>query len=79
MSISRDLDMSQFWQKRHPRFAPRRPEGEDAGPGQEVVQRLLLDRIDAEPARAAMGGEHDAVAFAGADETEPRCPSCKAQ
>jgi hypothetical protein len=43
-------------------------EGEHGGTGQEVVQRLLLDRVHAEAARPAIRGEHDLVTFAGADE-----------
>ena len=38
--------------------------------GQEVVQRLLLDRIDAEPGRAAVGGEHQLLAPARAHEAQ---------
>src|SRR5262245_49952550 len=37
---------------------------------QEVVQRLLLDRVDAEPTGSAIAGEHDLVVGAGTDETE---------
>ena len=48
--------------------APGGAEGEHRRAGQEVVERLLLDRIHAESARAAVGGEHDPLAFAGADE-----------
>jgi hypothetical protein len=36
--------------------------------GIEVVERLLLDRIDAEPGRAPVRGEHHRVAFALAHE-----------
>src|SRR5207237_1844740 len=38
---------------------------------QKVVQRLLLDRIDAESARASVAREHDLVALARADEAQP--------
>ena len=40
-------------------------------PGKEMVERLLLDGVDAEAARSAVGGEHDLAAVAGADEAEP--------
>ena len=33
-----------------------------------MIERLLLDGIHAEAAGPAVGGEHDAVALAGADE-----------
>ena len=33
-----------------------------------MVERLLLDRVDAEAGRAAVGREHDRVAFALAHE-----------
>src|SRR5207245_7020504 len=48
--------------------AARGSEGEHAGPRQEVVERLLLDRVHAEPARAAVRREHDLIAIAGAIE-----------
>src|SRR5207302_9672027 len=50
--------------------AARGAEGKDARAGIEVVERLLLDRVDAEARRAAVGGEHHAAAFHLADETE---------
>jgi hypothetical protein len=34
-------------------------------------ERLLLDRVDAETARPAVGREHDLALFAGPDEAEP--------
>src|SRR5262249_7360321 len=49
-------------------------EREDRGAGQEVVQRLLLDRIDAEAARPAIGREDDLVVQPGAHEAEPALP-----
>src|ERR1700688_3073356 len=45
-------------------------ERQHRGAGQEMVQRLLLDRIDAVAARPAVGLEHDLAALAGAHETE---------
>jgi hypothetical protein len=45
-------------------------EGEDRGPGQEMVQRLLLDGVDAEAARTAEGREHDLFTLAGPDEAQ---------
>ena len=38
--------------------------------GVELVERLLLDGVDAEAARAAVGREHHLVALALADEAE---------
>ncbi len=35
-----------------------------------MVQRLLLNRIDAEPAAATVRGQHDSIAHALPDETE---------
>src|SRR5205814_3486398 len=51
-----------------------RAKGEDAGSGEEVVERLLLDRVHAEAAGAAPGGEHHPIAFARAHEAEPALP-----
>jgi hypothetical protein len=39
-----------------------------------MVERLLLDRVHAEAAGAALGGEHHPIAFARADEAEPTLP-----
>ena len=39
-------------------------------PGQVVVQRFLLDRIDAESRGAAVGGEHDPVVLPAAHEAQ---------
>jgi hypothetical protein len=49
-------------------------EGEHRSPGQEVVQRLLLDGVDAVSAGATVGRRDDPVAFAGPDETQPALP-----
>jgi hypothetical protein len=46
-------------------------EGEDRRAGEEVVERLLLDRIDAEAARPAPGLQDDLVVLTGAHEAEP--------
>src|SRR5712692_4495020 len=54
--------------------APSRPEGEDAGAGKEVVERLFFDRIDAESGGTAVGGEHHPVPRALPDEAETPLP-----
>src|SRR5262245_15003088 len=36
-----------------------------------MIERLLLDRIDAEPGRTAIGFEHDLVVLARAHEAQP--------
>ena len=55
-------------------------EGQHRRAGQEVVERLLLDRIDAEAGRAAVGREHD-LGRPAAPRTKhrPRWPSCSLQ
>src|SRR5262249_44186160 len=50
--------------------APGSAEGEHRRPGQEMVERLLLDRVDAEARGASVGGEHDLVVLAGAHVAE---------
>ena len=45
-------------------------EREHRGAGQEMIERLLLDRVDAEARRAAVGGEHDLVGGASAHEAQ---------
>ena len=50
--------------------AARGAEGEHRRAGQEVGERLLLDRVDAEARGAAVGGEDDAVALPGAHEAQ---------
>src|SRR5262249_18705447 len=54
--------------------AARRAEREDRRPRQKMVERLLLDRVDAEAARAPVGREHDLVALARPDEAEAALP-----
>ena len=46
-------------------------ERQDRRAGQEVVERLLLDGVDAEAAGAAVGGQHHPVAAARPDEAQP--------
>ena len=70
VSISRLLEMSQFWQNLQPRLQPAVPNESTRRARQKMVQRLLLDRVDAEAARAAVGGEHHLVVLARADEAE---------
>ena len=50
------------------KVAASRPERQHRRAGQEVVQRLLLDRVDAVAAGPSVAGEHDLVVLAGADE-----------
>src|SRR3546814_9106871 len=45
-------------------------ERQHRGAGQEVVQRLLLDRVDAEPAGASVGGQYDRVVLPGPHEAQ---------
>ena len=42
--------------------------------GQEVVERLLLHRVDAEPGRPAVAGQHDLVGHPAPDEAQPALP-----
>src|SRR5262249_10546872 len=45
-------------------------EGEHRASRQELVERLLLDRVDAESRRAPVGGEHHRVAGTRAHEAD---------
>src|SRR5690606_37723676 len=54
--------------------AARGPEGQDARARVEMIQRLLLDRIDAEPRAAPVGGQHDRVALTRANEAQSALP-----
>src|SRR5690606_37934505 len=54
--------------------AARGAERQNRGTRQEMVKRFLLDRIDAEAARTAIGGEHDLAALRGADEAQAALP-----
>ena len=47
-----------------------RAERQHAAAGIEMVQRLLFDRIDAEPGAAAIGGQHHPAVAVLADKTE---------
>jgi len=46
-------------------------EGQHRRAGQEVIERLLFDRIHAIAARTAPGGEYDPVILVGTHETQP--------
>ena len=50
--------------------APGRAEREHRGAGQEVVERLLLDRVQAEAAGAPVAGQHDLPAGPGTHEAQ---------
>src|SRR5262249_34167320 len=50
--------------------AARGAERQHGRAGQEVIERLLLDGIDAEAARAPPRGEHDGVVLASAHEAK---------
>src|SRR5262249_26308351 len=50
--------------------AARRPERKHGRPGHEMVERLLLDRIDAETGGTAVGREHDLVGLARAHKAQ---------
>ncbi len=54
-----------------------RAEGEDAGAGEEVVEWLLLDRVDAEAGTAAIGGQQHPPITVFTDETETTVPVAK--
>src|SRR4030095_7180207 len=51
--------------------AARGTEREHRRSREEVIERLLLDGIDAEAAGAAVAREHDRIALARAHEAEP--------
>jgi hypothetical protein len=51
-------------------IAPGRPEGQHARARQEMIERLLLYRIDTETARAAIGEQFDLSAFGPANEAQ---------
>src|SRR6266568_1193241 len=50
---------------------PSRAERQHRRAGQEMVERLLLDRVDAEAGRAPVGREHHRVIMAGAHVAQP--------
>src|SRR6185436_1141748 len=50
--------------------AARGPERQHRRSGEEVIERLLLDRVDAVSTRATVRGEHDLPALGGAHEAE---------
>src|SRR3989338_6451820 len=51
--------------------APGRAEGEDTAAGIEMVERFFFDRINAEAAASAVGGEDQPAADVLADKTKP--------
>ena len=74
VSVSRDLLMSQFWQNLQARLQPAVPKDRTGVPGQEVVQGLLFDGIDAEARGSPVGGEHHLSPLAPPDEAEASLP-----
>ena len=52
----------------------RRTKGEHRGARQEMVERLLFDGVDTEPAGAPISGENDGIIFTGAYETQAALP-----
>src|SRR5207302_7365645 len=54
--------------------APGRSEREHRRTREEVIERLLLDRIDAEPARPSVSRQDDLVLLPRPDETEAALP-----
>ena len=50
--------------------AARGSEGQHRAAGQEVIERLLLDRIHAEPARPTVRGQHDLVSHPAPNEAQ---------
>ena len=56
------------------KIASGRPERQDAGAGQKVVQRFLFDRVDAEAAAPAMRREHQPIAHAAPDKAATGLP-----
>ncbi len=78
MAVSRDLLMSPFWQKRQARLQPAVPKESTGVPWKEVVERLLLDGIDAEAAGAPPGGEDDRIALTRPHEARAALPFAQA-
>ena len=67
------FEMSEFWQNLQVRLQPAVPK-EIRGARQEVVERLLLDRVEAEPGRPAIGREDDLVVLPGSHEAKAPLP-----
>src|SRR5947207_7340926 len=57
-------------------IAAGRPEGQDTRSGQEMVERFLLDRVDAKAARAAVAEQPDTPCLRATDEEIGRA-SCR--
>lgn len=56
------------------KVAASRPEGERGRPGQEMVQRFFLDRVNAKTAGAPVGRKHDLAALPGPHKTQSPLP-----
>jgi hypothetical protein len=59
-------------------IAARRAKRQRRRSGQEMIERLLLDRIDAEAGRAAVTGQLHAFAFAARATDEAQAPLARA-
>ena len=70
-SISRDFEMSEFWQNRHARLCPRGAERQHARTGIKLVQWLLFDGVDAETSALAIGRKNHLAVTVFADKAKP--------
>src|SRR5947207_12752973 len=55
-------------------IAAGRPEGQDTRSGQEMVERFLLDRVDAKAARAAVAEQPDTPCLRATHEAQASLP-----
>jgi hypothetical protein len=71
VSVSRGLEMSQFWQNRRPRWPCQKT---PPATWQEMVQRLLLDRVHAVAAGAPVGRQDDRALLTHPHKAKPPLP-----
>ena len=74
VSISRDFEMSQFWQNRHARLQPAVPNERTDVPGRKWFSGFFSIGSTQKPLRPAVRREHDLVALARPHEAEPALP-----
>lgn len=67
--MSRDFEISQFWQNLQVKVAACSTKREDTGAGEKVIEWFFFDGVDAEAGTAAIGGQHHFAANHCANKT----------
>src|SRR5262252_10931290 len=79
VSVSRDLEMSQFWQNRQPRLHPAVPNDSTGDPGRKWLSGFFSIGSTQKPLDRPYVVSTTASPCRIRTKQKPRCPSCKRQ